>query len=167
MNSLEKVQKASKILYILTTIAYVCSIIVLVFSAIGIVFVACFWQKPDVTNALAILGINMGLGQALCYCICSFVECGFSIAVCYYVKNFYKFELAQGNPFDKPVAKQLKKVGIVHIVLPLISFIVTTILLLCFGLAEFRFFSSSNILLGIVYLVVSLVLNYGAELKRR
>ena len=126
MNSLEKVQKASKVLYILAIIAFVCSIIGLVFSAIGIVFVACCWNNPDVINATALMGIQMEFGQALCYCICAFVECGFSIAVCYYVKNFYKFELAQGNPFDKPVAKQLKKVGILHIVLPLISFVITT-----------------------------------------
>lgn len=167
MNSLQKVQKISKVLYVFTMIAFVCSIVGLVGSIIGSIFIGVNGLDASIINYFVSIGVPLDQNIVLCACICSTVECLFLIILYAFVKKFYKQELRLGNPFDKPVVKSMRKLGILHIVLPIIASLIIAIIVACFGVKDINIQNWSNITLGIVYLIVSFILEYGSELKRR
>ncbi len=167
MNSLKRLQKINKILHVLSVIVFVCSIVTLCISCIATLCFAIWGNNPDVINFVASFGEGYDFNVVMCFCVCAIVDSAFYIALYYYIKRFYKQELDIGTPFDKKVVKQARLVGILHIVLPLASIIVSAIVVACFGTQSINYSNASAVVIGIVYLIVSCVLEYGTELPTK
>ena len=164
MDSLQRVQKVAKVLHVLSIIAFVCSIVGLCLSVISSIAVIIWANDPEVINYFAQMDITYSFNNVLCSCICGVVQSAAGIAVYYYVKRFYKNELELGTPFNKDISKELKKLGIFRIVLSIVMACVLAIIVACFN-SKIDFSNISGIFVGIVYLIVACILNYGAELK--
>lgn len=85
-----------------------------------------------------------------------------------YVENYFKLELNDGTPFVVSSAQYLRKVGTIKIVATvactIISMIIYQIMANAFGGAQdISIDNSLSIVLGIVFVIASIILEYGAE----
>lgn len=112
-----------------------------------------FWQQSN------------NLKASLCVCICGIIQCGFMIALYACTVKFYKKELQIGSPFENEVTSSCRKLGWIYIILACSSIFVISIVGACFGVDSSSYMSSANLAIGIVYLIVSLILAYGTDLK--
>ena len=167
MESLKNVQKISKVLKILAKIVFICSIVACACCAISIPIVAVLGKDPQMYQWLIEAGENYNYKRALCDVVAGTVATGFTIALYAMVVRFYDTELKIGTPFDPIVVKKMRKLGWLHIILPFCSVIAVAIVGACFKLDVSNMFAESGIAIGIVYLIVSFVLQYGADLKSK
>lgn len=87
--------------------------------------------------------------------------------VLFWMAHLYlKHEQADGTPFTMDGANRLKRLGIHMIVLPLVAEIATEVVHACFGMNRQGAWCDGFVLLGIVLILTSMVLRYGAELER-
>lgn len=166
MKSLNNVQKISKVLMILSKIVFVCAIVGCALCTISIPIIAVYFNNPEIMRLLATYDVQIGYNQAVCSCVCGAIECGFVIALYVFVVKFYNLELKIGTPFNNIVATKMRKLGWLHIILPIASMIVVAIVSVCFKVDATDMISGGNLTLGIVYLIVSFVLKYGAEINQ-
>ena len=80
---------------------------------------------------------------------------------------YLKCEQADGTPFTMDGANRVKRLGIRMIVLPLVAEIVAKVIDACFGLDRQGAWRDGFLLLGVVLILASLVLRYGAELEQK
>lgn len=165
MNSQQRVQKIAKVFYIFAKITYYCSMIGVVFCVLGSIFTGIFWNNPDFLRYLVQIEAGLNPKLALTYCICGAIECGVGIALYYYVVRLYEEELAIGSPFNKQVAEKTRKVSLLHIFLPICGNIVCGIVILCMGITSADVYGWSGIGVGIVYLILSFIFDYGADIN--
>lgn len=165
MKSLDRVQTIAKVLKILSMIVFVCSIVILsILSILLIVF--CFvGNNVEFVNFFARMGLPYEFNTVLCALICLILQFIGSIIIYSKVVRFYKLELELGNPFDKPLIKEMRKVGVWRIVLPIVLSVIIATITACFGLS-LNMSALSGVTMGIVYLIVSCILEYGSEMKK-
>lgn len=163
MSNLTKVQKASKVFYVLSRIAFIFCIVMCASSALSIPLCVIYGDNPELLNYFMELGLEYSKNQLVCECVSSMIETGAMIAVYCYACRFFKKELEIGTPFDKRVAKSMKILGMLHIFIPCGVIFINTIVSICFGVEDSIMMTDSSIVLGIVYMVFSLVLAHGAD----
>ncbi len=167
MKSLERVQKISKVLYVLSYIVFVCSIVGLISGFIGSICVGIWGNSPEVIEYLESINESTTIiRKVLCICICVTIECAFMIALYYYVKRFYKNELKTGTPYNQSVVKEMRFIGILHLILPLLSTIIVSTIMFCFNV-DLSMSNLSSIMLGIVYIILSYVIECGIDKKKK
>lgn len=165
MESLKNVQKISKVLKILAKIVFICSIVACACCAISIPIIAVLGKDPQMYQWLIEAGEDYSYKRALCDVVTGTVATGFAIALYALVVRFYDTELKIGTPFDPIVVKKMRKLGWLHIILPICSVVAVAIVGACFKIDVSDMLGESGIVIGIVYLIVSFVLQYGADLK--
>lgn len=80
--------------------------------------------------------------------------------------RYFNNELVEGTPFTVYGADDMKKLGIITLAVPLASKLVAGIILALFtdsGVLDIRFFDGF-MMLGLVFLAMSVIFRYGAEL---
>lgn len=164
MKSLQRVQKAAQILRILAKIGYIFAIVGTVCSVLGAIFCGVFGSNARVQEWLAKEGETFVTREYVCHCICGAIGCAAGIAVAYFTLQFYDHELAAGTPFAKPLVKEIRKLGLLHILLPLAASIVVAVVSAAMH-TEVDFNASGSITAGIAYLLLSLPMDYGADLS--
>ena len=165
MKNLKTIQTVSKILYILSKIAFICCIVGASICGLGIVSVVSLKDNPEFLQMIIEIGEQFNFNTWLCACICGLVQCGFGIAIYYLVQRFYKFELACGDPFKVEVADKMKTLGIIRLILPLACSFVVGVIAGAFGV-DFGY-AGYGIAMGFVYLVVSVLIRYHIELEQK
>ena len=76
-------------------------------------------------------------------------------------------ELSDGTPFVDDTALQLRRLGVLTIVLPIVSIVLQMIPYAVFDLsAPDRLDNAGSVILGVVLILASLVFRYGAELAQ-
>lgn len=165
MKSLERVQKLSKIISIFVQIIFVCCIIALVGSVLGILSVAIIGKDPAVwTQISRDAQTTVTFDMMMCYCIAGAILSAGEIALYYFVKEFYKKELTIGTPFNKEIVSDMQKIGILHIAIPLGTLILSSIVMAIFRV-NVDFSNIGDLTIGLVYLALSFVFDYGADLR--
>lgn len=166
MKKLSTVQKISKVLKILSQIIFICAIIGCATCLIASFVVGFYGKDPNFIRAFTEAGVEFNYNVTLCSCICATVACAFEIALYVYVVRFYKHELEIGTPFNLQTVKEMRRLGILHLVLPISAAVVMAIIIACFRI-NMEMQNVADITMGIVYLIVSYVLEYGAEVQRQ
>ena len=166
MRSLKRVQALVKVLEIITKIIFVCCVIGLVFCVFGGIGVAIIGNDSNAwaeisKSAQTTMSFNMGM----CTCIVGAIMCAGETALYYYVKKFYKKELLIGTPFDKTVVREMRKIGILHIAIPFGVAVISAIVMLIFRV-DLNITSIGDLTIGLVYILLSLVFDYGADLRQ-
>lgn len=159
---LKTLMTVSKVFSILAKIGYICCIVGAICCAIGAIFcvIAPRFTGSFTFDEPTLEKIKLGTAQ----CVCSAVGCLFGIFLYLRSHAFYKQVLAVGTPFSADVARAMRRLGVLHIVLPLVCAIVVAIIAsLMHSTVEFS--SSEEFALGFAYIFCSLLLDYGAEIE--
>ncbi len=112
-------------------------------------------EKLDVPMLITMMGIAAVLCAAGC-------------VVAHFAKKYFKHELEDGTPFTMRGAKELMRLGIIHICVnigvSIVAGAVWAIVQQSIEGLEDSNFEGVSIGLGIVFIIVSLICRYGAEL---
>ena len=164
MKSLVRVQKAVKVFRILAKIAFICSIVGAACCAIGAVFCGISAFNETVRAMVVKEAETFEPKKAVSACVCSAISCGFGIAVSYLNLRFFEAVQAEGTPFSKPLVSFLRRLGVKLIILSLVESIVIAVFTAIMHTSAD--YSGGGITLGIAYLLVSLLTDYGADLVK-
>lgn len=179
MTSLPTIQKLSKLGKVLSNIAFILSIVGCVGCLLGMIALQTGGGKVLKLGGVTIHGLvdeisgigNRGITAGLCgwlvVCVGQAVPAKFAVL-------YFHHELDAGTPFTASGAKELLRLGIMTIAIPLGCDIAGSIVAgIAAGLMqaetasrmELNFDSSGSILLGIMFVLGSLLCRYGAELR--
>ena len=174
MKALATIQKIAKAGRILSKIVFICSIVGAAGCLIGLI------TMPLIPEGLRIGGLsihgfieknaNVSVGTTYASLATGMIICGGEIALAKIAELYFKRELAAGTPFTFAGAKELKRLGFCAIFIPLgtavLSGIVYAIMAFAFdNVADMDGNYTFSIGLGIMFLVMSAVCKYCAELE--
>ena len=173
---LKIIQVVSKIGKVLSTIVFVCCIIGAVGCLIGILSISLM------PNSLVISGMqfseflqkNAGINVGTVYAsiIGAIIVCAGNAVISKMAQNYFKHELEAGTPFTDDGAKEMFKLAIFNISISLGSAVIIAIVsaIMKNNFADYvkpDFSNASSIGMGLVFLLVSLLCHYGAELNKK
>lgn len=98
------------------------------------------------------------------------ILCAGEAVLAKFAEHYFKRELADGTPFDPDGAKELMRLGILAICIPIGTQMIAEIVCAVMEqilqeTAPFQLDHSGSVALGVMFLVMSLVCRYGAELR--
>lgn len=161
------VQTIAKVLHVISIITFVCLIISFIVGLISTISFIIWGNNPEIMEYFESNGDAFYFNRLLCMLICITVASGFMAVVYFYVKRFYKLELNEGTPYSPKVATSMRKIGIIRIVLSLISLIAVETICVCFNQTNALFTGDNGISIGIVFFVLSYVIEAGIEREKQ
>ncbi|MBQ6431603.1 MAG: hypothetical protein IJJ99_07005 [Oscillospiraceae bacterium] len=174
MKSLKTIQVLSKIGRILSKIVFVFCIVGFCGCLLGIVSLAFGFESFKIGN-VTIRGIiedkaEMNIPSVYAAMSAGIVSCAAEAVLAKFAEHYFRNELNDGTPFTYRGAKELKRLGILSIVIPLAATIVCSIGI---GIAKNLYpeielkelAQGVSFGLGIMMIVMSVVCRYGAELR--
>ena len=164
MKSLQRVQTVAKIFRVIAKIGYVCSIIGVTCCVIGAIFCGISGANETIREWIVKNGETFRPKEGVSACVCAAISCGFGIAICRYNVQYYSAVLAEGTPFTKPLVSKLRRLGVLTIVLSVAEAIVIAVFTACMK-TEADYTHASGVATGIAYLLVSLLMDYGADIR--
>lgn len=84
-----------------------------------------------------------------------------------YAYKYLSQELKDGTPFTEAGSVMVRKLGIKLIVMPIVAIVIVATIYEIFGIDAVERDNGASIVLGIALILVSLILNYGAELEQK
>ncbi len=179
MKSLNTIQTLMKIARVISIIVLVFSIIGMVSSAVG--GLSLYLIKDIDFGAIEIEeGITLGdvtfdeftpsIEAVYFSVIISFIACLVEVILSDRARRYFKFAIKEGTPFTFDGAKKLKNLGILYIVLSVVAVIVEGVLFFLFTLTYGDRISFSEVTYGtsigtgIMMLIFALVFKHGAEM---
>ena len=179
MTSLPTIQKLSKLGKVLSNIAFIFSIVGCVGCLLGMIALQTGAGSVLKLGGVTIHGLvgdisgigNRGITAGLCGWL---VICVGQAVLAKFAALYFHHELAAGTPFTASGAKELLRLGILTIAIPLGCDIAGNIVAgIAAGFLQVEdtiwtnldFDSSGSILLGIMFVLGSLLCRYGAELR--
>lgn len=175
MKTLKTIQTLSKIGKIISKIIFIFCLIGGIGCIVGIIGLALI---PD---GLRIGGVtihsmiekNAEISMGTCYAAMAVgvVLCAGEAVLCKLAEKYFKNELAAGTPFTFDGAKELMRLGICTICIPIgtavISGIVYGIMSSIFsGVEDYNISNITSVGLGVMFIVMSLFCRYGAEITQ-
>lgn len=174
MKSLQTIQKLFKVGKIITQIVYVCCIVGVIGCIIGLVGLGIVdGANVQVDGSLAVVLIEKETGITIAELYAVMGIAIFALICEFYVTRkclkYYRCEFEAGTPFNLDCAAQLKKIGILEIVLSLVVAAVSAIVREIFVLQSMKFTINisdrgNSATWGIGLLVLALICKYGAEI---
>lgn len=93
--------------------------------------------------------------------------CAFGAVLLSFALSYLTRELSDGTPFVDDTALQLRRLGVLTIVLSIVSVVLQMVPYAVFDLpAPDRLDNTGSVILGVVLILASLVFRYGAELAQ-
>jgi len=174
MNTLKTIQTLSKIGKIISKIIFICCIVGFCGCIVGIVSLAIGAETVKVGGATihSIIANGAGMTVPALYAATAVgaVLCAAEAVLCKFAETYFKNELADGEPFTLRGAKELMRLGILTIAIPLGAEIVCSIGVAIAdsfypGVDTLSFDAFYTVGLGIMMIVLSLFCRHGAEQK--
>ena len=174
MNTLKTIQTLSKIGRILSKIVYICCLVGFCGCIVGIVSLALgaetFKLGGVTVHSMIENEAGMNLPTLYASMAVGLLFCAAEAVLCKYAEAYFKHELADGDPFTLRGAKELMRLGILTIAIPLGTGIVCSIGVAIAdniypGIDKLSIGEFSSVGLGVMMIVLSLFCRYGAELK--
>ena len=174
MKTLKTIQALAKLGKILSKIIFVCCIVGFCGCIVGIVSLAIgaetFKQGGVTVHSMIENKAGMNLPTLYASMAVGLLFCASEAVLCKFAEIYFKNELADGNPFTLRGAKELMRLGILTVAIPLGTVIICSIGVSIadnvypaidkLSIGEF-----SSVGLGIMMIVLSLFCRYGAELN--
>ena len=174
MKTLNTIQTLAKIGRILSKIIFVCCIVGFCGCIVGIVSLAIGAEtfKLGGVTVHSMIENEAGMNMPTLYASMAvgLLFCAAEAILCKFAEIYFKNELADGNPFTLCGAKELMRLGILTIAIPLGTVIVCSIGVsiadnIYPGIDKLSIGEFSSVGLGIMMIVLSLFCRYGAELN--
>lgn len=169
-NPLSVIQTAHKIGKVVSRICFFVSIVVaavLLVTLISLLFgldkipamadLLADWEySKETLYGLSLVGIIYSLGEAL---------------ICRKAYGYFSLELERGTPFTYEGAKMLLRVGIMNIAISVVAFALSSIVyhlmaLTLGNMSPLKLNSTGSLTLGIMFVITSYMLSYGADLEK-
>ncbi len=173
MKTLKTIQTLSKIGKIISRIIFIFCLIGGIGCIVGIISLAVIpdgFRLGGVTIH-SMIEKNAEISMGTCYTAMAvgIVFCAGEAVLCKIAENYFKNELAAGTPFTFDGAKELMRLGICTICIPIgtavISGIVYGIMSSVFsGVADYNISNFTSVGLGVMFIIMSLLCRYGAEI---
>ena len=174
MNTLKTIQTLAKIGKVFSKIIFVCCIVGFCGCIVGIVSLALgaetFKLGGVTVHSMIENEAGMNLPTLYASMAVGLLFCAAEAVLCKYAEAYFKHELADGDPFTLRGAKELMRLGILTIAIPLGTGIVCSIGVAIAdnvfpGIDKLSIGEFSSVGLGVMMIVLSLFCRYGAELK--
>lgn len=174
MNTLKTIQTLAKIGKIFSKIIYICCIVGFCGCIVGIVSLAIGAEtfKLGGVTIHSMIENEAGMNMPTLYASMAvgLVFCAAEAILCKFAETYFKNELADGHPFTLRSAKELMRLGILTIAIPLGAVIFCSIGVSIAenvypGIEKLSIGEFSSVGLGIMMIVLSLFCRYGAELN--
>jgi hypothetical protein len=174
MKTLITIQTLAKIGKILSKIIYVCCIVGFCSCIVGIVSLAIGAEtlKLGGVTIHSMIENKAGMNMPTLYISMAvgLLFCAAEAVLCKFAEIYFKNELADGDPFTLRGAKELMRLGILTVAIPLGTVIVCSIGVAIAdnvypGIDKLSIGEFSSVGLGVMMIVLSLFCRYGAELK--
>ena len=173
MKTLNVIQKLSKIGKVLSKIMFIfciigfCGCIVSILSMAlgaptlkigGVTLKSILNTEADVTVDTVYAAMATGM-----------ILCAGEAVLAKFAEHYFKRELADGTPFNLGGAREMQRLGILTICLPIGTQIVAEIVHAVMeqamqGVAPLRLDSAGSVAFGIMFIVMSLICRYGADM---
>lgn len=173
--SLKTIQVIFQVAKVFSKIAYVMLIVGAVFCLVGIGCLAAGQEAVLKMGDVDIVGIieqevEMSVNEMNVAMVCALIFCVAGIVLAWFSNRYFKRELVAGTPFTFDGAKELKRLGILMIVLPLAAQILNTVVVeiwneVTAASLELSVDTGSEVAQGILFLVMAVIFQYGAELE--
>lgn len=177
MKTLKTIQTLSKIGRVLSNIIYICCIIGAVGCVVGIVclpFADMGILKIGGVTVYGLIVNRAGVELNSLYPLMSgvLIVCIGQAVTAKFAERYFRHELAIGTPFSKDSAKELLRLGILTICVPLgaliFAQIVSGVIAGILGCSDvFKLDGGDSVSLGVMFIVISLLCRYGAELREK
>ena len=174
MKSLQTIQKTCKVFQTLTKI-----VMILCFVGSGLLFLGLICGIV-ISGTGAVIAGNMETLYRLTSSASFFEMVGMLLAefvltltdalLFFHAWKYFSAELSDGTPFSHRGADSMKRLGILLIVLPAVATILVGVLHGIFDLTQIETADVGNgtsVMMGIMLILVSVILRYGAELTER
>lgn len=172
MKSLQIIQKTFKVFKNLSRIGMIVSLAWAVLTLIGLLCGIAWHSGGTVTGAgqeaLLTLTLTGSLRQMIGVLLSDLVFALTDSILLLSAFRYFRQEQADGTPFTQSGADQIKRLGILTIVLPLAAVILSALCYEVFDLSKTAMADQGNptgVMLGIVLILASLLFRYGAELE--
>ncbi len=174
MKTLNTIQKLSKIGEVLSRIVFIICIIGFCGCVVGILSMALGAPTLKIGGVTleSILSIEAGVTAGTVYAAMAtwMILCAGEAVLAKFAEHYFKRELADGTPFDLGGAKELMRLGILAICIPIGTQIIAEIVHAVMeqtlhGAAPFQPDLSVSVAPGVMFIVMSLICRYGAELR--
>lgn len=172
MKSLKTIQVLAKIGKILSLIVFICCLVGVGGSIIGIITLAAIPKGIMIGKETFIQFLERTSRTSIgtCYALMatSIILCAGEAVLAKFAHVYFKREIAAGTPFTFAGAKELKRLGILTIAIPIGTAAVAAIVYSAFKLVhpeipKFNYSNGASICLGIMFIIMSLFCKYGAE----
>lgn len=176
MKELKIIQTLAKIGKVLSKIVYICGIVSLCMCIVGIISVATGFGviKLGGITLKSIISDNFGFetGTLYAYLSAGIVFCTGEMILAKNAENYFKRELNDGTPFTFEGAKELFRLGILNICIPIGTQILAKIVYSVvskFTNNEVAFGANddTSVMLGIMLMVIAVICKYGATLRSK
>ena len=174
MKTLNNIQKLSKIGKVLSRLVFVFCIIGFCGCIVGILSMALGAPTLKIGGVTlkSILSIEAEVttGTAYAAMAAGMILCAGEAVLAKFAEHYFKHELADGTPFDLGGAKELMRLGILAICIPIGTQMIAEIVYAVMeqamqGVAPFQLDYSGSVALGVMFIVMSLGCRYGADLR--
>lgn len=173
MNTLNTIQTLSRIGRLLSKLVYICCVIGAVGCAVGMAslpFADSGILKIGGVTIYSLIVNRAGIELNSLYPLMTgaMIVCVGQAVTAKFAEGYFRHELAAGTPFTFSGAKELFRLGILTICVPLGSLIaaqiISAILAALLGCGEaFQLDSVDSVTLGVMFLFGALVCEYGAQ----
>lgn len=176
--TLKTIQTLGKIGKILSKIAFVFALVGACACAVGLIclpFGSGEILKIGGVTLYGLMDVEPGEGAAIAAAALSgwLIVCAGEAVLAKFAQLYFENELDAGTPFTLAGAKELLRLGILTIAIPLgsavvaeiVQGIVAGVLDVTASRADISFDNGGSVTLGVMFLVMSLLCRYGAELS--
>ncbi len=172
MKSLKIIQVLCKIGQILSKIAFILCIVGASLSLLGILSLACGIETIEINGVTigSMIQNDSGMSMETMYTTLAvgIVMMAGEIAIAKFAELYFKHELIAGTPLTLEGAKEMRRLGILKIAISLGTVILAAIVQAILkatltDVVEVDLDHSGAIVMGVMYLILSLVLQYASE----
>ena len=172
MKSLQIIQKTFRVFQTLSKIAMVLSFVWAGLAALGLLCGVLWYSGGNVFGVnqelLYSLTVTGGLTEMIGVLLVDFILALTDGILLVFALRYFKAEQADGTPFSHSGADLMKRLGILLIVLPAVATILVGVLHGIFDMPQIEAADVGNetsVMMGIMLILVSLILRYGAEME--
>lgn len=176
MKTLKALQVLAKIGKILSTITFIFCVVGGALCLVGILGLALIPEGFSI-GSVSIKGIvekHADITVATCYATmaAAVVCCAGEAVLAKFAERYFRNELKAGTPFTIDGAKELMRLGILAIAIPILTMIVASVIFTVIkfvaqeSVQEIKFGDSLSIGLGIAMIIGSLLCRHGAEVSQ-
>ena len=174
--SLQTIQTLNKIGKVLSKIVFICCLVGAIGCIIGIASVALIGTDEVLKiGGVSIHGLiekeaEMNITTLYAAMFVGMAMCIAEAVVSRTAERYFSNELAAGTPFTFEGAKEMLRLGIIVIVVPLVTTLASAIGVgivsaLVEGVDKIEISNGVSVTLGIMFIVMSVIFRYGAEIK--